>query len=152
MKRYVGVLLFIMISYAAQAQLGTRSFDPALYGAGFTIDTSRCGIYIANQWILPTSPCEVDEEPQPDSLLAFLEGFTCTDFMQTLEPQHCMLEFNIDKEGQVMDVRASNARDGLLEYEVSEYCQQMPDWEPGTCAGNPSGFRILFTLYFYPGP
>lgn len=152
MKQWILLFLLMIIGGATQAQLGTRPFDPALYGKDFAIDSSSCGIYVANQWIMPTSPCEVDQEPQLDSLLAFLEAFTCTEFMQTLEPQHCILEFNINKQGQVKDVRASNARDGLLEYEVSEYCKQMPDWQPGTCAGSLSGFRILFTLYFYPGP
>lgn len=152
MKGWLIFFLLVVIGNATHAQLGTRPFDPGLYGEDFTIDSSACGIYLANQWIMPTSPCEVDQEPQPDSLLAFLDGFVCTEFMQTLEPQHCILEFNIDEQGQVKDVRASNARDGLLEYELSEYCQDMPDWQPGTCGGNPNGFRILFTVYFYPGP
>lgn len=152
MKQWLLLFLWVIIGSAAYAQLGTRPFDPDLYGESFTIDSSRCGLYIANQWIMPTTPCEVGQVPRLDSLRAFLDAFSCTDFMKTLEPQHCILEFNVNEKGQVKDVRASNARDGLLEFEASEYCQQMPDWEPGNCTGHSSSFRILFTLYFYPGP
>lgn len=142
----------LILGGAAQAQLGTRPFDPVLYGSDFTIDSSRCGLYIANQWMMPITDCDNDQLPQLDSVLAFLAGFTCSAFMQTMEPQHCILEFNVDERGNVTDVRASNARDGLLEYEVSEYCKLMPQWIHGTCQEQPTTFRILYTLYYFPGP
>lgn len=151
MKGLIIVFLLLILGGTAQAQLGTRPFDPALYGSDFTIDSSRCGLYIANQWIMPTTTCEQDQLPQLDSVLAFLAGFTCSAFMQTMAPQHCILEFNVNEKGNVTAVRASNARDGLLEYEVSEYWKQMPQWIPGTCQEQPTIFRLLYTLYYYPG-
>ena len=156
MMRWMLALLLVC-PLLSQGQYREIVLDSRFYTSDFQPNYAACGLYVTQFIMAPQSNSYTGEVITPhwkegdEVFLKWLSTFTCTDVLLTCQQQPVIVEYTIGIDGQVSNVRASQARDGVLEYELTEFVPTMPAFVPGTMEGNPVAYRGLMMLTFHPG-
>lgn len=154
---YLLLTLFFAVSLAAQQDsLSVFCIDPMKQSVE-PVKAKGCGLIVENTFLLKDGIyCTIADEQIPyfgnnnDNLWAHIKAFTCDETHRQIERQRGQIQLWISASGAVDSVKAIHFNSAILAQSIETHFQQMSDWTPGTCAGQPIPYIAAIIVTFAP--
>lgn len=124
------------------------SLAPGLYPDSVTVDSGSSGLYVTDAWSIAAAACE-GGALTPSAFPNLTATMALADTMQSLKglsKQTVMVELEVNDKGDVLHIRASRAKDAVLEYTLTQLLNRHLKAIPGHCGDVPVTFRWLWKV------